>query len=348
MSKPNSFRWSMESEPHKPRTKEIIYKHPEIRTLIGRNPWTFAVILLCVGFQLVLSYFLRDAAWWVIFLVAYFGGAFASHTLYVCIHEAAHNLLFKKSFYNKVSAIVANLPLVFPSAISFQKYHLKHHSYQGVEELDADMPYRWEAKLINNSGFGKAIWLLFYPVFQMIRPGRIKEVTLMDKWTVVNIIVQLAFMTVFIYFLGWKAAAYMTMSFFFSVGLHPLGARWVQEHFLTHGDQETKSYYGSMNTVNLNVGYHNEHHDFPSIPWNKLPQIKKTAPAFYDSLASHRSWTKLFFRFLFDREISLFSRVVRKERGKVALTDESKPDLEATSKPDPEATAHSPALTAQN
>jgi sphingolipid 4-desaturase/C4-monooxygenase len=315
MPKPNSFRWSTESEPHKPRTKEIIHKHPEIRTLIGRNPWTFGVILLCVGFRIVLSYFLRDASWWVIFLVAYLGGAFASHTLYVCIHEAAHNLIFKKSFFNKIAAITSNLPLVFPSAISFQKYHLKHHSYQGVEELDADMPYRWEAKLINNSGFGKALWLLLYPIFQMIRPGRIKEVQLMDKWTVVNIIVQVCFMTVFIYFLGWKAAAYLTMSFFFSVGLHPLGARWVQEHFLTHGDQETKSYYGSMNTVNLNVGYHNEHHDFPSVPWNKLPKIKQFAGSYYNSLGHHTSYTILLFKFLFDRNLSVYSRMARDNRG---------------------------------
>ena len=66
----------------------------------------------------------------------------------------------------------------------------------------------------------------------------------------------------------------------------------------------------------------------PSIPWNKLPQIKKAAPSYYDSLRSHKSWTALFFRFLFDKEISLFSRIVRNERGKVALTDESKPDMD--------------------
>jgi sphingolipid delta-4 desaturase len=59
-----------------------------------------------------------------------------------------------------------------------------------------------------------------------------------------------------------------------------------------------------------------------------LPQIKSTAPVFYDTLASHRSWTKLWLRFLFDREISLFSRIVRKNRGKVPLVDESKPDVE--------------------
>jgi sphingolipid delta-4 desaturase len=80
--------------------------------------------------------------------------------------------------------------------------------------------------------------------------------------------------------------------------------------------------------VAFNVGFHNEHHDFPSIPWNKLPEIKKTAPEYYDTLHYHTSWTKLFFRFLFDREISLFNRILRKERGKVALTDISKPDTD--------------------
>jgi sphingolipid delta-4 desaturase len=315
MSKLSGFRWSTESEPHKMRTKEIIMEHPEIRKLIGKNPYTFFVILFCVGFQLVLSWFLRDQSWWLILAVAYFAGAFACHTLFVCIHECAHNLLFKKRALNSIAGIIANLPLVFPSSVSFQKYHLKHHSYQGVEELDADMPYRWEGKLINNSTLGKAVWLLFYPIFQMIRPVRLKEISLMDKWTVINMIVQFTFMGFFIYFFGAKATVYLTLSFFFSVGLHPLGARWIQEHFLTHGDQETKSYYGVLNSVNLNVGYHNEHHDFPSVPWNKLPQVKKIANSYYDSLGYHTSYTALLFRFLYDRDLSVYSRMARANRG---------------------------------
>ena len=315
MSKPHGFRWSTECEPHKMRTKEIIMEHPEIRKLIGKNPYTFFVILFCVVFQLVLSWFLRDQSWWLILAVAYFAGAFACHTLFVCIHECAHNLLFKKRAFNSIAGIIANLPLVFPSSVSFQKYHLKHHSYQGVEELDADMPYRWEGTLINNSTLGKAVWLLFYPLFQMIRPIRLKEISLMDKWTVINMIVQFTFMGFFIYFLGAKSTVYLTLSFFFSVGLHPLGARWIQEHFLTHGDQETKSYYGVLNTVNLNVGYHNEHHDFPSVPWNKLPKVKKIANSYYDSLGYHTSYTALLFRFLYDRDLSVYSRMARANRG---------------------------------
>jgi sphingolipid delta-4 desaturase len=93
-------------------------------------------------------------------------------------------------------------------------------------------------------------------------------------------------------------------------------------------NQETYSYYGPLNAVAFNVGYHNEHHDFPSVPWNRLPELKKAAPDYYDTLKSHHSWTKLFLRFLFDKNISLYSRTMRHERGGVKLADESKPDME--------------------
>jgi sphingolipid delta-4 desaturase len=83
-----------------------------------------------------------------------------------------------------------------------------------------------------------------------------------------------------------------------------------------------------LNRIAFNVGYHNEHHDFPSIPWTRLPRIRSTAPEVYDTLSAHRSWSRLLFRFLFDPKLSLFSRVVRSERNRVALDAEVKPDVE--------------------
>jgi len=107
--------------------------------------------------------------------------------------------------------------------------------------------------------------------------------------------------------LGPKALAYLALSLFFSIGLHPLGARWIQRHYLTAtGGQETFSYYGPLNLLAFNVGHHNEHHDFPSVPWNRLPRIRALAPEVYASLASHTSWARLLWRFLFDRELTLF------------------------------------------
>ena len=322
------FIHSAQPEPHRIRTKEILKQHPGIRNLIGKNPKTFWAILGLVGFQIAMAWLVKDQSWWIVLGAAYLLGAFADHALFVMIHECAHKLLFKKPAANRLAGILANVPQVMPSSVSFERYHIKHHSFQGVHELDADLPNRWEAKLINNYFVGKVIWLLLYPLFQVFRISRLKEIKPFDGWIALNWLVQIAFVAAVTIFLGPKAIGFLVASFFFSVGLHPLGARWIQEHYLTHGEKETYSYYGVLNTVAFNVGYHNEHHDFPSIPWNKLPQIRKEASGFYNTLYYHTSWTKLFFRFLFDKEISLFSRIIRNNRGKVQLTDESRPDVD--------------------
>lgn len=329
MAKRTDFVYSQESEPHRIRTKLILKQFPHLRNLIGKNPATIWAIIGLVAFQVVFAWLVSDQSWWIVVGAAYLLGAFADHALFVMIHECTHQLLFKNRNANRWASMFANMPQIFPSAISFERYHIKHHSFQGVHELDADLPNKWEAKLISNSFLGKALWLLFFPVFQLTRISRLKEIQNFDIWIVYNVLVEVVFTTAIWYFFGWHAIVYLLLSFFFSVGLHPLGARWVQEHYLTHSnEQETYSYYGVLNNVAFNVGFHNEHHDFPSIPWNKLPQIKKTAPAYYETLHYHTSWTKLFLRFLFDREISLFNRILRKERGKVAITDVSKPDVE--------------------
>jgi len=161
------------------------------------------------------------------------------------------------------------------------------------------------------------------------RTGRLREIKFMDKWVLTNLVVQIVTMTALTYFWGWTALLYLVLSLMFSVGLHPLGARWIQEHYLTlDKNQETYSYYGKMNRLALNVGYHNEHHDFPSVSWNNLPKIKSTAPEYYESLKFHKSWTRLLLNFLFNKNISVYDRVVRSNRGNVPLSDNSVYDRE--------------------
>ncbi len=315
---PEDFTYTEEPIPHHQRAPRILAAHPEIRELLGRkNPWTFAIIVGLVGLQVLLAWALHQASWWLIALLAYVVGACASHSLFVCIHEAGHNLIFKTTRANLLAGLVANLPTLVPTALSFRLYHSKHHSFLGVEEEDADIPSRWEARLIGCYCPGKTFWLAAFPIFQALRALRIKDSRAYDLRIQTNWVVQLLFSSWIYWAWGPKAIVYLLASFWFSVGLHPLGARWVQEHWLVLDDphQETYNYYGRLNWINLNIGYHNEHHDFPSVPWNLLPEITRRAPEFYLGLQQHPCLIRLFFRFLFDQEISLFSRMVRIRKG---------------------------------
>ena len=294
---------------------------------MGRNPNTFFYSVAIVVFQLVVAISLASQPWWVALLAAYLVGAFANHALFVLIHEFTHNMVFKSRVYNLWGGIMCDLPNAFPSSVSFRKYHLKHHAFQGHYDIDADLPSRWEAKLMGSNFLGKSLWLLFFPIFQALRPPRLKEITFASKWVWINILTVLAFDLAIYLTLGPVPLVYFMASFFFSVGLHPLGARWIQEHFLVAPPQETYSYYGPLNKLAFNVGYHNEHHDFSYVPWNNLPKIRAIAPEYYDTLVYHKSWTGLLLKWIFDKELSLFSRVLRKDRGGVKVTSSSEGDF---------------------
>lgn len=323
----NDFLVSPQAEPHIDRTREMIQKYPEIKNLMGRNPATFAFIIAIVALQLALAVFSSTLAWYWVLVLAYAIGAFANHALFTLIHECAHNLVFKSRIANLWAGILCDLPNAFPSSVQFRKYHLKHHAFQGHYDIDADIPSVWEARLIGNSFAGKAIWLLLFPIFQLTRPPRLKEIAFNSMWVWIDLAVVLAADALLFYFFGYKALLYLVASFFFSVGLHPLGGRWIQEHFLVASPQETYSYYGPLNKLAFNVGYHNEHHDFSYVPWNRLPEIKAIAPEYYNNLVSHNSWSALVWQFLTDPGLSLFSRTVRSNKGGIAVTRDSESDF---------------------
>jgi sphingolipid delta-4 desaturase len=308
------FSHSVSAEPHRDRTKQILRRHPEIRGLIGPAQVTFWWIIGLVTLQFGVAWVVADQPLWVMLALAYTIGAFASHALFVMIHECAHRLVFRRRLPNMLAGLVANLPLFVPGAVSFQKYHLKHHAHQGVYDLDADIPSRWEARLVGRSALRKAFWLLLYPVFQAVRSFRVKAVPPLDAWTLTNLAIQIGVNVAVFLLWGGQSLAYLALALFFSIGLHPLGARWIQRHYLVgEGAQETFSYYGALNLLTFNVGYHNEHHDFPSVAWHRLPKIRAAAPEAYADLAAHTSWTRLLLRFLFDPDITLYSRMVRED-----------------------------------
>jgi sphingolipid delta-4 desaturase len=326
------FHRSLADAPHPARAKAILKAHPQVRTLIGRNPWTGAIILGVVALQTAIAGamgYLGLDYWWVALIVAYGVGAFTNHAMYVAIHDATHNLIFRNRTLNKFAALTADLPNVVPGAVGFGICHLQHHVHLGDDVHDTDVASEWEARLIGNRWYMKAFWLAFFPIFQVARTGRLQNVTVINQWTLISAAMAAVYDVAIILLFGWNGLFYLFASFVFSIGLHPLGARWIQEHHSFEGKQETFDYYGPFNRIALNIGYHNEHHDFPSIPWNRLPQVRAMAPQFYDTLKWRSSWTKLILEFIFDKRYSLYSRVTRTSEKKdapaaVAVTVEPK------------------------
>jgi sphingolipid delta-4 desaturase len=82
---------------------------------------------------------------------------------------------------------------------------------------------------------------------------------------------------------GVGAVIYMFSALFFGSGLHVSAIHFVAEHYMLTPEtsymnnsdlvEYTFSYYGPINKVLYNGGYHVEHHDFPRVSWKLLPRL---------------------------------------------------------------------------
>lgn len=306
---PDGFLWSTEPEPHGARRRAILRAHPEVKDLYGPCTRTKYVCAALVAAQLSLAYSLREAPWWLIILVAYAVGGFFSQWLLLANHEISHNLAFKRPLYNRLFGLFINLPIGIPIVAAFREYHLMHHTHQGVDGIDTDVPTRWEASWVKGP-LTKGLWLFGQGLAYGLRPLFMMPLPL-NRWLVANFVVQLAFDALVYWAWGERALAYLPISALLTMGLHPMAGHYLTEHYVIAPPQETYSYYGPLNALAFNVGYHNEHHDFPYIAGSRLPKLKKLAPEFYDNLVSHRSWTSMLLRYVTRSDIGTTSRVRR-------------------------------------
>lgn len=308
------FSWTDGEEPHAVRRKAILDKHPEMESLFGVEWRTCPIVLAIVAVQLCIAYALRDASWGLILLLAYVVGGTLNHSLQLAAHELAHNLAFETEWKNRVLSIIANIATCVPSAITFMRYHKEHHNFQGYDAVDTDIPSMLEVRMYTNSLL-KVLWVICQPAFYALRPLLVKRKKWIF-WEVVNTVVVDVSDILIYYTLGGKAFAYLVLGTFLGLGLHPTAGHFIGEHYEFVTGVETYSYYGCLNWVNFNVGYHNEHHDFPRIPWSRLPLVRKVAPEFYDNLPHHDSYVMVIWRYITDPSIGPASRIKRKKLDK--------------------------------
>ncbi|XP_076777327.1 sphingolipid delta(4)-desaturase/C4-monooxygenase DES2 isoform X3 [Arvicanthis niloticus] len=264
------------TNPHHPSLSMLLVaddkaKYPAIKALMRPDPhikWTVSGMVLV---QVLACWLVRGLSWrWLLFWAYAFGGCI-NHSLTLAIHDISHNTAFGTNCAsrNRWFAIFANLPIGLPYATSFKKYHVDHHRYLGGDGLDVDIPTNFEGWFFCTPA-RKLLWLVLQPFFYSLRPLYVnpKAVTRME---IFNTLVQLAFDVTIFALWGIKPIVYLLASSLLGLGLHPISGHFVAEHYMFQKGHETYSYYGPLNWITFNVGYHMEHHDFPSIPGCYLP-----------------------------------------------------------------------------
>lgn len=132
-----------------------------------------------------------------------------------------------------------------------------------MEGKDPDLPLKWEITLIRGCTWKKFLFISIYPVMYIIRGASFgKHISVLEIY---NITFSIAADLIIYKLFGYKALIYLIASLWIGYSFHPAAAHFIQEHYTYTSGQETYSYYGSLNWIFLNVGYHNEHHDFPKV-----------------------------------------------------------------------------------
>merc|ERR1719383_620774 len=116
--------------------------------------------------QIIAAYAVSSLSWPLVILAAYVFGGTINHSMALAIHEISHNLAFGHSrpMANRFLGIFGNVIIGLPTSITFKRYHLEHHKYQGVDGVDMDIPSAMEGVLFRNT-FTKIIWVLLQPFF---------------------------------------------------------------------------------------------------------------------------------------------------------------------------------------
>ena len=302
---------------HAKRRVAILEAHPEIKRLMGPDPRTAALAAALVGSQVLLAAHLSTAPLWALCITAYAYGAVAHHMLFLCVHEAAHHLVSTIPRRNEACAVLANLPILLPFAGVFRGYHLQHHAAQGERGRDTDLPSRAEVWLVHTSATcyadrcaRKLAYLAVYLVVYAARPVlTAKDPPPLTRAALAGALVQLAFDAALWAAAGPRAVLYLALSTLLAGGLHPVAAHFQAEHTVQRAGIDTYSYYGWLNAVSLNVGYHNEHHDFPSVAWTRLPAVRAAAPEFYPP-SRQTAWPALLARYVLSDALGPHARLV--------------------------------------
>lgn len=343
---------------HNDRVRRMMAAHPELRTLIRPNPWTAVWCVLVAGLQVGLACAAGFMPWWAMLPVAYVVGSMVNLCLFMLAHECNHGLVFRSTRLNRWLFTLTSLPMGQPAHHTWWIEHHVHHSDLGAKKdfIKRRRTFFLLADTLTPLFFPFAPIMLVMQVARTLlglvmyvgglfvgrfSPGPRTMAVLADVhlvsgyqkyrfpfWAVAYSLLSIALFVGVFLVAGWNGVLYLLASAAFMSGfLNPVlfGMILSNSHF--HGAahyQPSSSYYGWLNKVSFNFGLHTEHHDIASIPWNRLPDLRRMAPEFYDDLHQTPSYTGLAMKFVFgSKDVFAQQFASEGERNKAMLLEQA-------------------------
>ena len=298
---------------HNKRRAMLLSTYPAIKNLMGYDAKQALPVLIIVPLQIGLARYFSMVHhadngcigyWIILFLFIYMVGAILTHWLAMAIHETSHHLVFKQEWQNRCLALLANIPIVIPFAMSFHKYH--NHSDVEKNAVSAD----WssiDVSMTTTIRLRKIVWWLLSPFFYLLRG--LLNATKPNRWEILNVVLMGITTALLALYVGWVGILYLLLCAYVGMGPHPVAAHFIQGHVWF--GQENLSYYGPLNEVSYNIGYRNEHYDFMNIPSSRLPRLKAMLNEEYEYLASHHSWTMVLWDYIAGKKKKVPSKETR-------------------------------------
>jgi len=289
---------------HQKRKLTIQKEFPEILKLTGPDNRTqfFAYALFLT--QVLFGYVVRDS-WIGAITLGVTISPYMAFAVLTLIHEVSHSLVFAYLPFNRLLGIFCNMVFLAPVSEVFRQHHNIHHTHLGDVKKDVDVPGERETRAVGNSSLLKTLWLIF-SVFVLPVRSMAKLPVRWSGMMVLNWVACLSFSST-LFILSKPAFVYMLLGMILSQSMHPANARQVQRHINLYSKKEengaggedvpvherklnTFSYYGGLNLLTLNVGFHVEHHDFGNIAWSRLPEVRRIAgEKWYPSKGAYHS-----------------------------------------------------------
>ncbi|MDF1662757.1 MAG: fatty acid desaturase family protein [Planctomycetota bacterium] len=270
------------------------------RLSTARGLWAVGVEWLGIALSIGLCEMMERPLWLIILTVIWIGARL--HGLGVLLHEATHHRLAKSRWLNEV---LGDLFCAFPIGVSLASYranHLAHHQFTNTDK-DPDSLRKKSADWVFPKPPSQIFMLFLRDALGMNVIGHLRGVRemsgnskLRSRRSKLRLIAYLSIVAL--------AIATETWPLFLLYWLLPtiswlqvvLRLRSMAEHFGlgVQGPSATRTTYASfferLFLAPHNVGYHLDHHLFPSVPAYRLPELHKQlleVPAFQEG--AHRS-----------------------------------------------------------